>query len=113
MSGLHPVAGRFDHLVRRIDDVAGRAVVLGQEFRLGSVVFLEPADERDRGAREGIDVLVIIADGKEGKALVGVVQRTASNRSDQRIFLGADVLVFVDKDPTIALDQRLALCFGF
>jgi len=66
----------------------------------------------ETGTGESIDVLVIIAHGKQGKPLVGVVQRSPGDGGDQCVFFGSDVLVFVDQDPAIALDQRLALRFG-
>ena len=65
MSRLHAAARGFDDLIGRVDDVAGRAVVLGQEFGFGAVIFLELANERDLRPLEGIDVLVVVAHGKE------------------------------------------------
>lgn len=98
MAGFHARSGRGDDPVCRLDDVAGRAVVLDQEFRLRPIVVLELADEIDRGTGEGIDVLIVVADREQAEPQVGIVQRTPGNGSDQRIFLGADILIFVDQN---------------
>jgi len=38
--------------------------------------------------------------------------RAACYGGNQRIFFGADILVFVDQQPAIALDQRIAKRLG-
>ena len=88
-----------------------RAIVLDQELRSCTVVGLELADEVDGRAGEGVDVLVVIAHGKQAEAKLRILQRAACNGRDQRIFLRADVLILVDQNPAITLDQRFALGF--
>lgn len=92
---LHAVDGRRDDAVRRLDDVAGRAVVLGQEGRTGRVVGLEAPDELDRGALEGIDVLVVVADREQAEAQVGIVQRAAGDGSAFAFADGESSLIFI------------------
>ena len=50
--------------------MTGGPVVVGEESRSRPVVGLETADELHRGPVEGVDVLVIVADGEETELLV-------------------------------------------
>jgi len=40
--------------------MGGGAIVIGQEHRFRRIVSLEAADEFNRGAVEGVDVLVVV-----------------------------------------------------
>ncbi len=64
--GLHAVRIEGDELVGGFDDVGGGAVVFDEVMDIGLVVLLEAADELHVGAAEGVDILVIIADGHDG-----------------------------------------------
>ena len=65
VSALHSLSGRFYHLVGGCDDMAGGAVVVGEEAGSRPVVRLETTDELHRRAVEGVDILVVITDGEE------------------------------------------------
>lgn len=112
MPSLHSVASRGNYAIGGINDMPSRPVVVGQELRLGFVIGLELADETDRGASESINVLVIVAHSEEAQAQVRIIQGSTSNSGDQGVFLWSDVLILIDQDPTIALDQCVALRFG-
>ena len=70
---LHAIACRSDYRIRDVDDVRCRPVILDQIFRPRFVVFLECTNEIYGRTVEGIDVLVIIAHGKQAKAQVRIV----------------------------------------
>ena len=89
-----------------------RTVVLDQIFRLRLVVFLKCANEIHRGTIEGVDILVIIAHGKQAKAQIRVIQRSAGHSGDEPVGIRSDILVLVDKDPAITLDQGFTLDLG-
>ena len=110
--GLHPRRCGCNDPVRRLDDMAGRPIILDQVFRPRAVILFELADETDRSAREGIDVLVVVAHREEAEPQVGIVQRAPGDGGDQGVLFAADILIFVDQNPAIALDQRIALCLG-
>lgn len=76
------------------------------------VVVGEPADELDRGAGEGVDVLIIVADSEQVEPAVLVAALAAGQGRDQGVLGGADVLVFVDEDPAEAGQQAVALHIG-
>jgi molybdopterin molybdotransferase len=84
-----------------------------REGRLRLVIGLEPADELDRRAVEGIDVLVIVTHRKEIELALRVVQRPARDCRDELVLVSGDILVFVDEDPAKAGEQALALFVGF
>ena len=97
--GLHPLPRRLDHRVGGGDDVAGGTVVAGEIGGPGSVIRLETADELHRGAVEGVDVLIVVADREQGELARLVVERSPGQRRYQGVLVRADVLVLIDKDP--------------
>lgn len=46
------------------------------------VALFKPADERDRGARDGLGVLVIISDGKKRRPQLGALQDVPRHGGD-------------------------------
>ena len=107
--GLHPFPRRRDDRVGRRNNVAGRAVIGGEVGGLRAVVRFEPADEFDRRALEGVNVLVVVADREQGELAGLVLDGPPGQRGNQGIFLFADILVFVDKDPAEAGEQPFPL----
>lgn len=63
--------------------MTGRAVILDQKGRARLVVLFEFANECDGGAVEGVDILVVIADGKEAEFQVVIIKRAPRNGSDE------------------------------
>ena len=113
MIGLHALASRLDERIRRLDDVSRGAVVVQQISRPSLVIGLELADEGHRGALEGIDVLVVVADGEQAELALLVLQAAADDRGDEFVFVGPDVLVFIDQNPPKPGQQAIALLVGF
>ena len=111
--GLHPLPRRFDHRVGRCDDVARGAVVADEVGRLRSVVGFETADELDRGAVEGVDVLVVVADGEERELAVLVLPRAPGQRRDQVVLRRIDILILVHQDPAEPGQEPVPLLVGF
>jgi hypothetical protein len=109
---LHAVRRRRDQPVGGVDQVRRRAVVVDQMHGAGGIVGLEAADELDRSAAEGVDVLVIVADGEEIQARVLVASAAPGEGADQFVLLRPDVLVLVDQNPAEAAQQALALFVG-
>ena len=62
-------------------------VVIREEGGPGAVVALEAPDERNRGAAEGVDVLVVVADREQRELLVAVFERTERDGDDQLVLL--------------------------
>ena len=93
--------------------MTGGAIIFDEKFRLRPVILLELSDEFDGRSSEGVDVLIVITHREKTELHVLVIDRPSCNGGDQGVFLRADVLVFVYEDPTIPLDQRLALRLGF
>jgi len=108
--GLHALAVAPDERIGRRDDVRAAAVVLDQIVQLGGVVLLEPPDVLDAGAAEGVDVLVVVADGeqREPGVLAVVLQGAPGDGAHQPVLLGVDVLVLVHQDVPVAGQQLLA-----
>ena len=107
--GLHAVACRLDQRVGGRDDMSGGAVVGGQEGGLRPVVRLEAAEELDRGAIEGVDVLVVVTDREERELAVPVLQGPAGQRRYQLVLIRVDVLVLVHENPAKSRKKPLAL----
>ena len=113
MPGLHALLRRYDHCVGGCDDVACGPVVTNEIAGLRPVVLLEAADELDRCAVEGVDVLVVVA-YREQRELAGLVLKCAPGQGrDKFVLVGADVLILVHEDPAKACQQTLPLLVGF
>ena len=90
--------------VGQLEDLRGRSVVLGQRDRLGARVLVGKTEQVvGRGAGEGVDRLVGIADDRE-------VARLADPQLEQALLERVRVLVLVDADPRLlALDEARGL----
>src|SRR5260221_12115781 len=77
------------------------------------VILLELPDEPYVGIAESIDILVVIANGQNGKLLVLVIECTASNSADHLILALVNVLVFVHQDVAETGKQSLANLIRF
>ena len=110
--GLHPLPRRLDHRVGGLDDVAGGAVVTDEIGSIRPVIRFEATDELDRGAAEGVDVLVVVADGEERELAVLVLPRAPSERRDQVVLRPVDVLILVHQYPAEPCQKPLPLLIG-
>lgn len=111
--GLHAVRVEGDELVGGFDDVGGGAIVFDEVMEVGLVVFLEAPDELHVGAAEGVDILVVIADGEDGEFEFGVIERAAGDGADEFVLVVVDILVFVDEDELESGEESVAEFIGF
>ncbi|SPH22714.1 hypothetical protein ASD8599_03459 [Ascidiaceihabitans donghaensis] len=59
-----------------------------------------------------ISVLVVVTYGKKARFQIGIFQRSPRNGADQRVLLGSDILIFIDKYPAIPIQQTVTLRLG-
>jgi hypothetical protein len=111
--GFHAVRVEGDELVGGFDDVGGGAVVFDEVMEVGLVVLLEASDELHVGAAEGVDILVIIADGEDGEFEFGVFEGAAGDGADEFVLVVVDILVFVDEDELESGEEAVAEFIGF
>ena len=112
MLRFHALAGWRDQGVGGADDICGRPVVFDQKLGLCLVILGKAADEFDRGSGKGVDVLVVVADGKEVEFAVFIAALAPGQGRDQRVLFGADVLVFIDQNPAESGEQAIPLLIG-
>ena len=87
----------------------GRAIVLHQEVRPGSVVDSEATNELDVRRTEGVDILVVISNSENGELALGVPDRAAGERRDKLVLALVDVLVFVDQYVGVAGESAVTV----
>ena len=104
---LETLGRTFHTLTRRVDDVAGRAVVLDEILLLRVVFLREAADEAHRCALPRVDVLIVVADGEQVQSRIVFGQRLSGERRDEFVLRLADVLVLVDQNPVEAPEHLL------
>ena len=105
---LHAPGGGGDEGVGGGDDVGGGAVVFHQQGALGVVVRLKAADEAHVGVVEGVDVLVVVANGENAQAVLFAGQRFAGKGADEFVGGVVDVLIFVDEQIAAARQRAVA-----
>ncbi|EXI81691.1 MAG: hypothetical protein AW10_00998 [Candidatus Accumulibacter appositus] len=104
---------RCDELIGGGDDMGGGAIVFDEILDGRLIVLLEAMDEAVAGAAEGIDVLIVVADGKDRQAGILVLGLAAGEGADQCVLALVDVLVLVDQNVAIAGEQSLAQFVAF
>ena len=108
MPGLHPFVSQLDHRVGGRHDVARGTVVCSEISRPGSVIRLETADKLHRGAVEGIDILIVIADREQGELAGIFLERSPRQGRYQFVLVRPYILVLVHQYPAEPRQQTLA-----
>lgn len=113
MARFHAFARPFDDGIRGCDDVLRGTIIVGEENGFRRIVFFKLSNVSNRGARECVNILFVIAHRKQADALIGIVDTPPSDRRNERIFFRTYVLAFVHQYLAIALYQDFAHDFSF
>ena len=93
--------------------MASGTIVLDKKHRFGSVILLESSDELHGSPIEGVYVLIIITDCKKSEFAVLILYSSSSEGGYQLVLIFADVLVFINQDPSETRENTVSLIVRF